>query len=269
MKLNLINKEISEIKYDITKFPDGEPQFFLTEELDRKESIDVICRISNTEDLFLLMQVGDILDRQEVEWDLYITYLMSMRMDRVMSFNRPFSLKVVCNMLNSLGYRKVHVLEAHSERTSRLLGNRYNNLAFNWWHTYLDDPLKNLVFPDYGAWERYGRRYSDFGYILFKKKRNLETGRIEGFEIANRKNIYSNIFTFIDDLCDAGGTFLGELKVLKEEYPEAKFEIIVCHAVNEVGVKNLCNNFDRVAISNSYKNWKLVSPKLTIVDVCK
>lgn len=73
---------------------DGEPQFFLTEELNRKESIDVICRISNTEDLFLLVQVGDILDRQEVEWDLHITYLMSM--DRVMSFNRPFSLKVVC-----------------------------------------------------------------------------------------------------------------------------------------------------------------------------
>lgn len=48
MKLNLINKEISEIKYDVTRFPDGEPQFFLTEELNRKESIDVICRISNT-----------------------------------------------------------------------------------------------------------------------------------------------------------------------------------------------------------------------------
>lgn len=92
--MKLINKEISEIKYDVTRFPDGEPQFFLTEELNRKESIDVICRISNTEDLFLLMQVGDILDRQEVEWDLHITYLMSM--DRVMSFNRPFSLKVVC-----------------------------------------------------------------------------------------------------------------------------------------------------------------------------
>lgn len=29
MKLNLINKEISEIKYDVTRFPDGEPQFSL------------------------------------------------------------------------------------------------------------------------------------------------------------------------------------------------------------------------------------------------
>lgn len=36
--MKLINKEISEIKYDVTRFPDGEPQFFLTEEY-------VICRI--------------------------------------------------------------------------------------------------------------------------------------------------------------------------------------------------------------------------------
>ena len=33
MKLNLINKEISEINYDVTRFPDGAPQFFLTEDL--------------------------------------------------------------------------------------------------------------------------------------------------------------------------------------------------------------------------------------------
>lgn len=50
-------------------------------------------------------------------------------------------------------------------------------------------------------------------------------------------------FTFIDDLCDAGGTFLGELKVLKERYPDAKYEIMVCHAVNIKGLVNLCNNF--------------------------
>jgi phosphoribosylpyrophosphate synthetase len=148
MKLNLINKEISEIKYDVTRFPDGEPQFFLTEELNRKESIDVICRISNTEDLFLLVQVGDILDRQEVEWDLHITYLMSMRMDRVMSFNRPFSLKVVCNMLNSLGYRNIYVLEAHSSRTFHLLGDRC--LPWEFGHHSWIPAQSNIVFPDHG-----------------------------------------------------------------------------------------------------------------------
>ena len=189
--MKLINKEISEIKYDVTRFPDGEPQFFLTEELNRKESIDVICRISNTE----LMQVGD---RQEVEWDLHITYLMSMRMDRVM--NRPFSLKVVCNMLNSLGYRNIYVLEA---QTFHLLGDRCLPWEFGHWIP----AQSNIVFPDHGAKDRYGSNYSHYGYLVFKKERNLETGRIESFEIEESKNCYYSTFV------DAGGTFLGELKV--------------------------------------------------------
>ena len=269
MKLNLINKEISEIKYDVTRFPDGEPQFFLTEELNRKESIDVICRISNTEDLFLLMQVGDILDRQEVEWDLHITYLMSMRMDRVMSFNRPFSLKVVCNMLNSLGYRNIYVLEAHSSRTFHLLGDRC--LPWEFGHHSWIPAQSNIVFPDHGAKDRYGSNYSHYGYLVFKKERNLETGRIESFEIEESKNCYYSPFVFIDDLCDAGGTFLGELKVLKERYPNSKFIIIVCHAVNDKGLVNMCNNFDQVIVSNSHRdiNYRPSNENLTVIDVCK
>lgn len=239
------------------------------EELNRKESIDVICRISNTEDLFLLVQVGDILDRQEVEWDLHITYLMSMRMDRVMSFNRPFSLKVVCNMLNSLGYRNIYVLEAHSSRTFHLLGDRC--LPWEFGHHSWIPAQSNIVFPDHGAKDRYGSNYSHYGYLVFKKERNLETGRIESFEIEESKNCYYSTFVFIDDLCDAGGTFLGELKVLKERYPNSKFIIIVCHAVNDKGLINMCNNFDQVIVSNSHRdiNYRPSNENLTVIDVCK
>lgn len=235
----------------------------------RKESIDVICRISNTEDLFLLVQVGDILDRQEVEWDLHITYLMSMRMDRVMSFNRPFSLKVVCNMLNSLGYRNIYVLEAHSSRTFHLLGDRC--LPWEFGHHSWIPAQSNIVFPDHGAKDRYGSNYSHYGYLVFKKERNLETGRIESFEIEESKNCYYSTFVFIDDLCDAGGTFLGELKVLKERYPNSKFIIIVCHAVNDKGLINMCNNFDQVIVSNSHRdiNYRPSNENLTVIDVCK
>lgn len=115
--LNLINLDKSEIKYNLTRFPDGEPQISFSDEFDRKDSVKVIYRITSAEELFILTQVGDILDRQEIEWDLFITYLMSMRMDRVMDFNRPFSLKIVCSILNTMNYRYVTVLEPHSDRT--------------------------------------------------------------------------------------------------------------------------------------------------------
>lgn len=69
---------------------------------------------------------------------------------------------------------------------------------------------------------------------------------------------------------DAGGTFLGELKVLKERYPDSEFEIIVCHAVNIEGLVKLCNNFDRVMITNSYCDYgyKPSNNNLTVIDVC-
>lgn len=91
------------------------------------------------------------------------------------------------------------------------------------------------------------------------------------FEIEESKNCYYSTFVFIDDLCDAGGTFLGELKVLKERYPNSKFIIIVCHAVNNKGLINMCNNFDQVIVSNSHRdiNYRPSNENLTVIDVCK
>lgn len=263
--LNLINLDKSEIKYNLTRFPDGEPQISFPDEFDRKDLVKVICRITSAEELFILTQVGDILDRQGIEWDLFIIYLMSMRMDRVMDFNRPFSLKIVCSILNTMNYRYVMVLEPHSERTKRLLGTRCYPQKFNFM-SHLDIQ-SNIVFPDAGAYQRYNILTKDWGHIVFNKVRDLETGKIKEFSVGREVNCYYPTFTFIDDLCDAGGTFLGELKVLKERYPDAKYNIIVCHAVNKEGIIRLCEVFDHVTISNSYSDWNLDYKNLTVINI--
>ena len=69
---------------------------------------------------------------------------------------------------------------------------------------------------DAGAYQRYKILSNNWGHIVFNKVRDLETGKIKEFSIGREVNCYCPTFTFIDDLCDAGGTFLGELKVLKE-----------------------------------------------------
>lgn len=125
-------------------------------------------------------------------------------------------------------------------------------------------PRSNKYFPE--ATE--GSVVFGIQYLI---KEYLETGRIESFEIEESKNCYYSTFVFIDDLCDAGGTFLGELKVLKERYPNSKFIIIVCHAVNDKGLVNMCNNFDQVIVSNSHRdiNYRPSNENLTVIDVCK
>ena len=263
--LNLIKPDQSEVKFRIDRFPDGEVQFVLTEELNRKETYTVDCRITNAEELFLLLQVGDVLDRQAVVWTLYIRYLMGMRMDRVMSFERPFTLKIVCKLISQLGYDECEVFAPHSGRTELEL--RACN-AVEDFHPYrfvtTEAGLVNLksntdkqltfIFPDFGAVDRYCTDPKK--HVYFEKERDIETGRIKSFVLKGEENIVnSTLFFFYDDLCDAGGTFLGELKILKEKFPDAKFDIRVAHIVNEVGLDNLCKNFDTVYTTESYRDW--------------
>ena len=108
--LNLINVDESDLKWNVSFFPDGEHQISL-EEFSRKDDVLVKCRITNANDLFILMQVADILNRHGVTWDLYIYYLMGMQMDRVMDFNRPFTLSVICNIIKGFGCNSVDILE--------------------------------------------------------------------------------------------------------------------------------------------------------------
>lgn len=125
--LNLIRPEKSDVKFNIIQFPDGEPHIVL-EDFDRKDKVTVICRVSNPNDLFILMQLGDILNRQGIIFRLAITYLMSMRMDRVISFNEAYSLKMVAEVINNMSPEEVTVLEPHSSKTKALIDSYYRQL---------------------------------------------------------------------------------------------------------------------------------------------
>lgn len=125
--LNLVRPEKSDIKFEIITFPDGEPHIKL-EGIDRKDKVIVVCRITSPKDLFILLQIGDILNRHEVTFALHIYYLMSMRMDRVISFNEACSLKVVSDLINSMNPESVNVLEPHSHKTEALIKEFWGSL---------------------------------------------------------------------------------------------------------------------------------------------
>jgi len=265
--INLINLEKSDIKYERTVFPDGEPHIKL-DPIDRKDIYNVITRISNPDELFLTLQVGDILKRQGVIFDLTITYLMSMRMDRVVNFEESFTLNLVAQMINSLEARKVYIFEAHSDRTFDLIKNSEK----------LDEPSERgysechidatgfyICFPDHGACERYANYrdvfeedYYEERTIIMNKVRDLNNkGKIMSINIVSEPEcvLHDSVIIIRDDLCDAGGTFCWAAKILREKYPTCKLAIKVSHLVNEVGLKNLSENFDEVYITNSYKDW--------------
>lgn len=257
--LNLAHIENSTIKYKVFHFPDGEVQIELGE-FSHKDSIQVQCRITNAEELMVLCQVMDILDRHEVEYFVSIYYLMSMRMDRVMDFNRPFSLKVVTKILNSYNCQAYEVIEPHSKETQMLL---------NHYYPYYGECRPNfdgyqIVFPDAGA----KKRYSYDQYITCSKVRDEASGKILEIKIDNPEDLNGKPLMIIDDLCDGGGTFCGIAQSFnKLGITKDKLNISVIHMVNPKGIENLSKNFNHVWFTNSYKDWDKLPENITMLEI--
>lgn len=263
--LNLTNVENSDIKFSISKFPDGEVQITLGE-FSRKDFVVVNCRITSAEELFILMQVADILNRHSVIWDLNIYYLMGMRMDRVMDFNRPFTLKVMLDTLERLGANRIGIFEPHSSRCSE----PRNIFSFvepssqgeeeicQFCPGFTDVREKyQIVLPDKGAAERefpYGNVPNDV--VVAEKVRDVATGQIQSIKIVNPELLKESDkpILVVDDLCDGGGTFLGLAAELKK-YTDKELSIFVVHMVNPKGIENLSKTYDHVYFTNSYKDW--------------
>lgn len=265
--LNLVNLEKSDIKYTLSRFPDGEVQISLGD-FSHKDQICVECRITNAEELFIITQVLDILDRHDVYYDVNIFYLMGMRMDRVMDFNRPFTLKIVMDMLWHYNASSIRVLEPHSEVYRRLnpraeeLFISTKGLPTNWVNC-------QIVYPDKGASERYSFHYSmDLPVIQCSKERNVSTGKITSIKIDNPQDIKDKPLLIIDDLCDGGGTFCGVAKAFeKVGVSKDRLNISVIHMVNAKGIENLSKHFNHVWFTNSYKDWENLPENVTMTKL--
>lgn len=269
--LNLAHPDNGTIKYSITRFPDGEVQITLGD-FSRKDTVTVKCRITNAEELFILMQVADILNRHSVIWDLEIYYLMTMRMDRVMDFNRPFSLKIVGDIIKNLGARSREVFEPHSEATYSLLRS-YESLGIysDEYKSFHPDCLQvqdryTIIYPDAGAARRY--KYSSLTEVMAEKVRDVETGKITSIKITNPELLTTSKdpLIVIDDLCDNGGTFLGLMAEIRK-YTDKPVDIFVTHMVNPNGITNLSSVYNHVYFTNSYKDWTNLPDNVTLIKV--
>lgn len=254
LTLNLTNSEKGNIPFSLSRFPDGEVQVVLGE-FKRKEKVVVLCRITNAEELFILTQVINILDRHGVVYDIHIYYLMGMRMDRVMDFNRPFTLEIIIGILSNSRAEHIRVLEPHSSRFKSLGGERFCELGDSFLQGFKEGLLSThqVVFPDAGAKARYS---PDSSAVLCSKVRDENTGKLLSFQVDNPESIHSNNLLIVDDLCDGGGTFCGIAEELRKYSSGAEIDIFVTHMVNSKGIDNLSRNFKRVYFTNSYKTWR-------------
>lgn len=261
---NLIYPEKSTIAFKTMIFPDGQPHIKIDtasiHTLSKSEPLKLIARIANSNDLMMALFVKNTLDYLEFEKiEMYVSYLMASRMDRVMLDGEPFSLKTIAAILNQANFKKINIFDPHSEVTTALIERSYKitNHAFvkdAMDHFFTQNKKENfcLVSPDAGALKKIHKlaQYLQVDDLVeCTKERDTKTGALTSFKTI-AENLNGKACFIIDDICDGGGTFAGTAKMLKEK-GAAKVILIVSHGIFSKG--SVIDFVDEIYTTDSYR----------------
>jgi ribose-phosphate pyrophosphokinase len=206
---------------DIGSFPDGTILMKYCAGLN--SGFPIVWHYENDREFLALIYLVKHLNSMGYDYlDLYMPYIPNARMDRVKNKEDVFTLKYFAEILNSLNFDTVTVLDPHSSVSEALINNiRVLKPATNIHHALLkmyrlgiEDPL--MFYPDEGAMKRYSSMVNG-PYVFGIKKRNWENGKIEGLDVAGAVDqIAGKDILIVDDICSRGGTFYYSAKKLKE-----------------------------------------------------
>lgn len=277
--LNLTNPADSEIKFEISKFPDGQQQLKIinTDNWARyaKEytNFAIKTRINNFMDVELLIcAVASLRELGAQNIELYCPYFLGSRSDRKFEQGSNNYLKtVICPIINAIGFRRVIALDPHSDVLEACLNSFSADYNYNLVGWALQDINKDkepnyiLMSPDAGALKKIYKVAESIKYegeiITCAKSRGID-GKITKTEVPHF-DITKDV-VLIDDICDGGRTFIEIAKVIRLRYesydreksyvPLGKLYLIVTHGIFSKGFDELNEYFDCIYCTNSYKN---------------
>jgi ribose-phosphate pyrophosphokinase len=281
--LNLTDIETSDIKFEVSKFPDGQNQIkilkspvkvmnthneFVDLFLKHYEVVQIKSRLNNFKDLELIICATKSLRELGVkEIHLYTPYFLGSRSDRKFEEGSNNYLKdVICPIINSLNFKSVTVLDPHSDVLEACLNNfkKVDNkqlVLFAAKDLYSLKGCLNdnsiLISPDAGANKKIFKIAEQIGYtgdIITCSKSRDENGKLSHVVIPEYNQPNKDLI-IIDDICDGGATFINIAKTLKEyKHHKGKIYLIVTHGIFSKGFKELNKYFDGIYCTNSYRD---------------
>lgn len=270
-KLNLVNAENSDIKYKVSKYPDGQQSISIDlpdTDLHEKITVSITSRLNSFRDLEVIIAANQAL--REFSYvenvKLNVPYFLGARSDRKFEAGTSNYLKtVICPIINAQNFSRVTVLDPHSDVLEACLNNyhKHNN------HRLVKDALSKidnrdgaqdricLVSPDAGAYKKIFDVAKEFRIekiITASKVRDLQTGKIIRTEIPTLDQHADLKYVIIDDICDGGRTFIELAKAIKGSRPTAKVYLVVTHGIFSAGFKELNQYFEGIYTTNSYRD---------------
>ena len=182
---------------------------------------------------------------------LKMGYVPNSRFDRTYNISEVFTLKYFCEVINSLGFNNVIVMDVHSNVTNALLNNIHERPLMEL--NKLIKDYHNIYFPDEGAQKRYSKVLDLSGKYVYTgmKKRNWGTGAIEGLNVfTSLESPNKSSILMIDDICSYGGTFFFSADKLKK----LGFETIDAYCTHSEKVVNDPDSKIQLAFRNGLIN---------------
>ncbi len=268
----IITMSNSSYLYEQFKYPAGEWQVRLTdiiveELLKNPEEHTVISRIKNADDIqktLLLMDAIYGVTQRGMEIDLILPYLPYSRADRRFKPGDCAGKYVFLQQFYTAPYNSIKTLDIHSNPN---IGCVVNVSA----EPFIKKTIESLqweyngrvivLFPDKGARDRYGF-VSDIPNVRVfncEKQRDPITGKFNGFEVPTQESLLDETdpVLIVDDLCDAGGTFLGIHQQANYKNP---MHLYVTHGIFSKGVSVLTDKFRKVFTTDSYTTYDNDTP---------
>lgn len=254
--MKIYDSEGVEVPYTSFNFPDGQPHISLSH-IPVKPRVTIETAIRNTQELFEVMLVQDILLRNYKSISLNIRYLLGARMDRPISDAEPNTLRTVGSILRNAPFYSIRVLDPHSAVTGQHLYSEavYPIKAIDTVLDHYDPDYTWVMAPDKGSQERVRKmlrhRATAFGILEGFKTRDMATGKLSGFGVKapSPTAIRGKSVLIVDDICDGGGTFAGMAAVLRDA-GATSVNLFVTHGIFSKGLP--IPGIDHVWTTDSY-----------------
>lgn len=232
-------------------FPDQQPHV-IVQDINEGDEVTVTCSITDSVLLLQLLETANAIDNiKAIKKRLVIPYLMAARYDRLMLAGDSFDLKVIADLINSMQFEEIYLFDVHSAVALDLIRNSVNITNEQLVKAY-DKENAVLICPDKGAAKKIGN-YAAWNNKLVEtvycnKSRDLATGNIT-LQVMEPEKCANRNCVIIDDICDAGGTFLA----IAAQIQPAHLSLIVSHGIFSKGFETLEQSFQQIIVSDSYQ----------------
>jgi ribose-phosphate pyrophosphokinase len=228
------------------------------------DTFEIHTHLTSSDAIFELILMVDALRRTcpiSQRLSLFCPYLPYARQDRVMVPGEPLSVRVMCDLINSLKFDRVTVADVHSDVSMALL-DRVANIDVKDLLRDSGIPMDSciLVAPDAGALKKVGSvaKHLELPMVRADKIRDVTDGSIKETVVYFNQTTDKD-FLIVDDICDGGRTFIELAKKLRP-LTTSKVFLYVTHGIFSQGLAPFKGLIDKIFVAYPFPGVDLSDP---------